>query len=204
MGTPGRLSTKEIEISELTRQTLQAQDSLTRAKAALDSLRDKKDHTTAEIQLKIDKDPRLNNYLGQIDEIDLKLAKSGASAEDAARLQKRKSALEAKAKQRRDDLAALLLQAKTESLQNTIDTAGQTLADLKPRLNQAKQELGELTYQMSQYLSAKDEERATQKQLDTINRMLTQLSMLQQMSSFIQESDLHELDRKILGLPTGR
>lgn len=201
MGTSGRLSTKEVEVAELTRQILQAQESHAQTKAALDALRKKKDQPDAAIQLKVDKDPRLNDYIRQIDEIDLKLAEGGASSDDAARLQKGKAALEAKAKQRRADLSALLSQAKIESLQNTIDTADQTLADLKPRLTQAKQELGELTVQMLQYLYLTNEVKSTQTFLDELDPKLSGLNQLSQMPSLVQASELRDLDRQILGLP---
>src|SRR6185436_14751965 len=109
-----------------------------------------------------DSDPRLVNYVQQVDEIDLKLAEMsdvGEKSPDALKLQRRKGALEKKIEERRASLLATLHAAKVEELEGRLRSSEQYMKELEEAIAAIKQDLGEMTYQMGQYLTAKDEEK---------------------------------------------
>jgi capsular exopolysaccharide synthesis family protein len=72
--------------------------------------------------------------------------------------------------------------AYIEMLRAAQESSQVALKGISDQINQAKQELGELTYQMSQYLTAKDEEKATHEQLDQVTKELDNMSQVEQQS----------------------
>src|SRR5205823_2849810 len=107
---------------------------------------------------KLERDPRLAGYVQQIDEIDLKLAENGDKAE-AERLAKRKLVLQKKADDRGAELAASLGAARADELNNRLATDTKSLAQLRDSIAMTKQELGDLNYELNQYVTAKDEDK---------------------------------------------
>jgi uncharacterized protein involved in exopolysaccharide biosynthesis len=57
-----------------------------------------------------------------------------------------------------------------------VDSANIALKGINEQIAQAKQDLGDLTYQMSQYLTAKDEEKTTREYLTQVSKQLDEIS----------------------------
>ena len=186
IAVPGRISTKEIELVELIKEQTRLHNSFAEVRADLERHKERlaKGQNDPLIIRQVDQDQRIDRYLQQLDEIELKLAEmadEGDNPTDLARLKKRKAALAKKIEGRRSELLTNLHAARTDELEARLDSIQQRSKGLNDPVNQAKQDLGDLTYQLTQYLSAKEEERQLRETLRRVSRQLDYLESLEDM-----------------------
>jgi len=200
MGTPGRISAREIELADMLKRQFDMEQSIAQTEAAISQFKanQEKGKLDPSIAEKVERDPRLAGYVQQIDEIDLKLAENGDKVE-AERLAKRKLVLQKKADERAAELAASLGAARSDELNNRLATDTKSLAQLKESIAMTKQELGDLTYELNQYVTAKDEEKSIR---EYSARLQSQMDRLRTMSNLpdLSDDDLRAFDRAMLGL----
>ncbi len=196
MGTPGRLSTLEVELTNLIRRRSELETAMAATRSAIQEAQ-----IASAFDRKIEDDARLNRYIQQIDEIDLTLAEQTSPEPEVKRLERRKAALEAKAAQRRKELETSLRKATVDRLTAQLDSQEQAIEKLDEQIKQSKFTLGDLIYQMTQYLTARDEEKATRELLGQVQRQLERLST--NWESW-EQADWADLDRAVLGLPRSR
>jgi len=164
---PGRLSTLELELAERSKTRLALEQTLSEAKTQLAQLKAQQAKgIDPQLLREAEREPRLESYLREVDSIDLTIAEyeDNASAE-VAKLSRRKSVLQKKLEQRRAQLVAELDAARTAELELKIKTMQDCLTQLDREIGQGKQDLGDLTYQMTQYLVAIEEEKQTRELL---------------------------------------
>jgi hypothetical protein len=205
MGVPGRISAREIELADRLKAQFEVGRAASDLKSSLGLIKAQMQQGNVDrsVMERVEADPRLMNYVQQVDEIDLKLAEMpdvGEKSPDVLKLQRRKAALEKKIADRRESLLATLGTAKVEELEGRLRSSENYMKELNESIAQLKQDLGDLTNQMSQYLTAKDEEKTTRDLLAQVNRQMDQLAQL----SYELDGDDPEVLRRsdpLLGAP---
>ncbi len=186
MGTPGRISTKEIELADMLRRQLDLQATLALAKTAYES-------TMAQINAGIDpskveellgRDQSLMAYKQIADQADAQLLENssrlGPDHPLVKQLQRRKEVAQQKLESARAEIKASIRATLVEELRSQAETAQQAYDRVAKQVQTVKQDLGDLSNAMSQYLTRKDEEAAVRdvkkqvdSQLESINRQNT-------------------------------
>jgi capsular exopolysaccharide synthesis family protein len=185
MGTPGRLSTKEVELSDYLKKQFEMSSNAAEAKAAYDTAVAQVDGGTEipRIQEQIDRDQEIQALKQQLMSIDMAISQQvtslGAEHRAVQSLKKQKEVTEQKLDNTLSRVRAKETAGYIEMLRGAKESAEVALKGITDQINQSKQDLGDLTYQMSQYLTAKDEEKATHELLEQVSRQLDNMSQVE-------------------------
>ena len=198
MGTPGRLSTREMELTNLIQRQMDVDRSINENKTALAQAEAHLESLDDSFAEKIEQDPRLNGYVQQVDEIDLKLADGSVAGPEVTRMEKRKAVLKEKIGERRNEMTANLRGARLRSLKDKIEADTQARDLLNKEIGMAKQDLGDLNYQLGQYQNAKEEEARTREIIHKLSEQIDRLSMLENQKD-ANDPDWSEIERSIFG-----
>jgi predicted nucleic acid-binding Zn-ribbon protein len=171
LGTPGRLSAKEVELQDLLKTMFELSREASETKANL---------VRAEVQAKEGKDiPVVTEAIERDVEVralrqrlaELRIAPSP----DAKEIERLTKLLD-------DKSAAVRAKATAETIEKLraqADAADGRLRTLQERVDATKKDLGDLNNAMAQYLALKDDEQTTRELLKQVNQQLEQISMVQ-------------------------
>ena len=183
MGTPGRLSAKEVELQDLLKTQFEMLRINEDAKAAYESavaqLNEGIDLTV--VQEEIAKDPQVQSLRYQLNQIDYQTglySDLGPQHRERLRIQRMRD----DAQRKYDDaVAAVRAQATAaviEKLRQMKDTTDAQLKAVQERVDGAKADLGDLTNAMNQYLTLKDDEETHIELLAQVNKQLEEISQM--------------------------
>jgi capsular exopolysaccharide synthesis family protein len=181
MGTPGRLSAKEVELQqlmnskfELSRDKEQAGAAYTAAVEQLNAGQDLPGVNEA-----ISRDPDVAAFRQQLNNIeDAMSAYEGLGEQHQAKVkaQRRRDEVQRKLDDAIASVRARETAAMIEKLRSFKDQIESQAKSIDERVDAAKADLGALTNAMNQYLTTKDDEQTTRELLKQVNEQLEQIS----------------------------
>ncbi len=180
--TTAGTSMKYIELQMLADQVKTARVSISEAQSALKALdeRLKQGIDPVEIDIEVQNDPRIQSARQQVDQIQQFMNSNSSYGPNNPRTQSLQQEL-ARAQQRLDDLEAerrvkLREELKDKFLQQQ-QMAESTLASVLLKLEDNKNELGQLDYKLFVFNQQKEDQRATQTAIDNIDKNLQTISV---------------------------
>ena len=181
MGTPGRLSAKEVELQDLLKTQFEMSRNRDEAKAAYDAavaqLNEGQDLSL--VSEEIAKDGEVGMLRAQLNQLDMQLGMlDGLGPQHRQRLQvqKMRDDTALKLQNATDAVRAKATAAIVEKLRQMKDSTDGQLKTIQERVDSAKTDLGDLTNAMNQYLTLKDDEQTTREMLTQVNTQLEQIS----------------------------
>jgi len=185
MGTPGRLSTKEVELSDYLKKQFEYSSAAAEAKGAFESAVNTVESggEIASMQEVLDRDLEVNSLKQTLMQLETGYSQQKASlGEDNPRVKSLKVQIDDMTEKLNNTTASVRARATSgyiERLKGAKDSAELAVKGINEQINQAKQDLGDLTYQMSQYLTAKDEEKTTREYLTQVGKQLDEISNIE-------------------------
>ena len=185
MGTPGRLSTKEIELSDLLKKQFEYQSTANEAKGALESAlaQDQQGAELAGIGRMLETDQEINLLKNTVMQLEMGIEQQksnlGKEHRNVISLERQLEVTRKKLEDTQASARAKATAAYIEQLKGAAEAATVAVKGVNEQINQAKQDLGDLTYQMSQYLTAKDEEKTTREYLTQVTKQLDEISNIE-------------------------
>ncbi|HYO10090.1 MAG TPA: polysaccharide biosynthesis tyrosine autokinase [Tepidisphaeraceae bacterium] len=183
MGTPGRLSAKEVELQDLLKNQFEIQrnrdDAGTAYKSAVDQLNDGQDLPGA--QEEIARDNEVQSLRAQVNNLDYQLgaiSDLGPQHRQRLNLQRMRDDIQRKLEDAQAAVRARANAGMVEKLRQMRDATEGQLKAIQERVDNAKQDLGSLTNAMNQYLTIKDDELTTRELLKQVNDQLEQISQM--------------------------
>ncbi len=183
MGTPGRLSAKEVELQDLLKTQFEMSRNRDEAKAAYDAavaqLNDGQDLSL--VQDEIARDGEVSMLRMQLNNLDYQLGLlEGLGPQHRQRIQMQKMRDDAalKLQNATDSVRAKATASIIEKLRQMKDSTDSQLKTIQERVDSAKTDLGDLTNAMNQYLTLKDDEQTTREMLTQVNTQLEQISQM--------------------------
>ncbi|MBA3273237.1 MAG: hypothetical protein H0T11_05115, partial [Chthoniobacterales bacterium] len=182
-GQPGRISAKELELSELIKQKFEIQTEVAKAKGELATVQEQVQNgidPPAASEL-IDRDPDVNFFKQQLNAIDMQLAleTSGTDHKSMKSLQRSREVAEQKLEEKRKDVAANVKVGLQETLEAEVSHAETELKTVLEKIAATQGELGDLTYETANYLTLKDEEETTRELMKEIDQELAAITQAQ-------------------------
>lgn len=183
LGTPGRLSARELELADQVRMRSEAQAKLSEASAALAgteaAVRQGQDPSAVTEVLM--RDPALLSYQQQIDSIDAQIAalelKLSPDHPLLQALRVQRGVMLQKMEDRKAELRAQVRVMVLDRMRSDAAQAQQNLDTISQRMADTQREIADMTSAMSTYLLRKDEEKEL---LDNIKQIDQQLDLLAQ------------------------
>jgi capsular exopolysaccharide synthesis family protein len=183
MGTPGRLSAKEVELQDLLKTQFEMMRVRDEAKAAYEAavaqINEGQDLTI--VTDEISKDTEVQNLRYQLTNLQYQAGQlEDLGPQHRERIRAQRSVEMA---QRRLDDAMSAARAKAtagivEKLRQMKETTDSQLKAVQERVDSAKADLGDLTNAMNQYLTLKDDEQTTRELLTQVNKQLEEISQM--------------------------
>jgi succinoglycan biosynthesis transport protein ExoP len=184
MGTPGRLSAKEVELQDLLRTQFDmnrnAGEAAAAYKASIEQINDGADLPS--VQQEIARDSVVVNLRQLVNQYDLELSRNAQQLGPSHRSLQSLKAMRDDLQRKLDDATAEV-RAKTtamiiENLRQQKDATESQLKAIQDKVDGAKADLGDLTNAMNQYLTLKDDEQTTRDLLKEVNDQLDQISQM--------------------------
>ncbi len=184
MGTPGRLSTKEVELSEDLKKHFEISTDAAQAKAAYDSAAGQVENGTEipRVQEMVDREQDVQMLKQQLLTIDMQLSSNqalGSEHRAVTSLKHQKEQLAERLENKISEVRAKETASYIEMLRSAKEAGEMALKGISDQITQAKQDLGDLTYQMSQYLTAKDEEKAVHELQDQVAKQIDSMAQIE-------------------------
>jgi capsular exopolysaccharide synthesis family protein len=184
MGTPGRLSTKEVELSEDLKKQFEISTEASQAKGAYDSAVGQVENGVEipRVQELVDRDQEVQMLKNNLLQIDMQLSANLSFGEEhniVKGLKHQKEQLQDKLDNKIAEVRAKETASYIEMLRSAKEAGEMALKGITDQIGQAKQDLGDLTYQMSQYLTAKDEEKTVHELQEQVSKQLDSMAQVE-------------------------
>jgi succinoglycan biosynthesis transport protein ExoP len=173
----GRLSPRELMLSNMSDQQRQLQHDYTKAKAEFDALSDrlKRGEDPPEVDEYVDRDQRLQNLRRQLDEKQAHATEMQGLGEQNPRLRGAQADLtqfQQSVQNVEDELRVKARMSMLDKAQRDLDSAKAGLQEVNDKIEQQKTAMSELDFKMLNLLQDQDEYKSTNEQLITIQKQL--------------------------------
>ncbi|HEY8667347.1 MAG TPA: polysaccharide biosynthesis tyrosine autokinase [Tepidisphaeraceae bacterium] len=181
LGTPGRLSSKEMELGEQLKKLFELESNASSAEQMYNQVAEQvaQGDDPPGVQEQIDRDPMIMSYMQQMDGIEQEIAvqkeKWGTEVPQMKQLQIRKDLVDKKKSDRTAQVRAQATAALMAQLKRAREGTKSMLDGTKESVDILKKSLGELNNDLSIYLTRLDEQKATREVLKQIDDQLDQL-----------------------------
>ncbi len=181
--SPGRISAKDMELSEKVHKQLDLQQQFSEADASYKSIAAslQRGEDPAIIDQAVTADPSVMQSRRDIDMLDVQLAEAGTKwgkdHPSFMQIQTRRDMYQQKLTQLLEDLRAKQRVALVDATRAKMDMTKGQLDSINEQVKSLKSEMGELSNMMAEYLTARDEQKAMSDLLKEVNN---QLDLIQQ------------------------
>ncbi|HEY1683987.1 MAG TPA: polysaccharide biosynthesis tyrosine autokinase [Tepidisphaeraceae bacterium] len=184
MGEPGRLSAKEVELSELLHHQLDTEEFLQKAESKYQETADalQKGDTPPEVEDYMDRNPAVLAAQQAFNNSDMNYTMMASTwGSDNPRLQqmaKQRDSLQQKLDETKASVRATYSSMELGLLREDVQQYQRVQTELQKRIDQSKSDLGELNNKMSQYLTAQDEEKSLDELVKGVDRQLDEITQI--------------------------
>jgi succinoglycan biosynthesis transport protein ExoP len=183
MGTPGRLSAKEVEMQNLLTMMFDMSRNASEASAAYNAavsqVNDGSDLPS--VQAEISKDFQVQTLKQQLNSLDIQVQQLQSLGPQHSALRGAKAA-QAETQRKLDDAIAEVRAKVTaqiiDGLRQQKESTESQVKAMQEKVDSAKADLGDLTNAMNQYLTIKDDEQTTRELLKQVNDQLDSISQV--------------------------
>jgi len=185
IGVAGRISVKDQELSSLVQLQLQnemkADAARSQRDAVVQQLKAGQDPTGVDEAVRTDATVAMyrqmvTNSEMQASELERMV---GPKSPQMTQATARRDAMQQKLDSALSDTKAKVRVAIVEGMESQLGEAQQALDKVASRVNELKRELGDLSNDMAEYLTLKDEEETFREQVNAINRKIEQMNTIQ-------------------------
>lgn len=184
MGEPGRLSAKEVELSELLRHQLDVEEEYSKDQTKYQEMADvvQKGDTPPDMEDLIERNPAVQTAMTQYNNLDMEYtalsANWGADNPRLKAMAKQRDAMQQKLEQTKSDVRATVSSMMLGMQRDEAQQEQKLLTDINKRIDQAKSDLGDLNNKMAQYLTAQDEEKSLQDLIKNVDQQLDEITQI--------------------------
>jgi capsular exopolysaccharide synthesis family protein len=177
-GIPGRLSSKEIQLAELTRKQLELQMLAADAQRMFESTQQdlQLNKLPRQVQDLVDRDPDVMEYKRALVASDLQLqnyqAKYGPESQFVQSAQRQKDYYQQKLNERKAEVGASNSASLIEDLRSSVAGVKQKLDAVNQQINDVRKEMADASNLMSTYLTLMDEQKAYRELLKQVDDQL--------------------------------
>ncbi len=177
-GIPGRLSSKEIQLSELTKTQLELQMLLADAQRSYQSIQQdlQLNKVPSQVQMLVDRDPDVMNFKQAlvVSEVTLadRQAKYGPESQFVQSAKRQRDFYQQKLNDRKAEVAATNSASMVEDMRSQVAGVQQKLDAVNQQIGDVRKEMADASNQMATYLTLQDEQKAYHDLLQQVDDQL--------------------------------
>jgi len=185
MGAAGRFAPKELELSRLIDEQIKAQSLASEAKSAYETAANMIQNGIDPplVEEMISRDMNVAQYRSQLDNMELQIAltskSTGAGNPQVQRYQDARDLLQKRLDSARDEVRIKGRQAVLAEYQGKFTSSQTSAESINKQVDKLKAELGELSNQLTNYLSMESELKYVREHLKEVEKKLDEISAIQ-------------------------